>query len=264
MYLNPAPTETITTTAPTTTTTAAATMLNLGPISNVPWDQTVTVTGKLVDADNGDGISGQTITLTGTRIKEEQQQQQEQQEQQEQQQTLSAKTGSDGTFTATFTEPNTVANGWTAQAHYAGNDDSNLQSPDSEERTFATLKHATTLTLALDPAQAANGGSYSVHGQLKDSVTIAQPLASMTTITFTADKPISIKSTTTTDSSGNYRISGLKAPTTTSAAGSYNIEATFAEDSLYDPATSGKQALVVVKYGCTLLSNSFLGLVHEA
>ncbi len=64
------------------------------------------------------------------------------------------------------------------------------------------------------------------------------------TITFTADKPTSIKSTTTTDSSGNYQLSGLKAPPST-LAGSYNIEATFAGDMLYDPATSGKQTLVV-------------------
>jgi hypothetical protein len=61
------------------------------------------------------------------------------------------------------------------------------------------------------------------------------------TITFTADRPINIKSIST-DSSGNYQLSGLKAPTT---SGSYDIEAKFAGDSLYDLATSGKQTLVV-------------------
>jgi hypothetical protein len=225
-----------TTTTTTATTNTTATSLILNPISNVPWGQTVTVSGKLTSADEDDGsssaISGQSITLTGTEIKEEQ--------------TISTETQSDGTFTATFTAPSTVASGWTVQAHYAGNDDddSNLQSSDSEERTFATLKHGSALSLILDPAQVAMGGSYSVHGELKDFVT-SESIASMT-IAFTADKPISIKSTTT-DSSGNYQLSGLEAPSSTSMGGSYNIEAQFAGDSLYDSATSGKQTLVVVK-----------------
>lgn len=231
--LAPAPEETTTTT--TTTTTTAATSLTLNPISNVPWgSQTVTLTGKLTSADKDDGgsaISGQTITLTGTGIKEEQQQ------------TISANTQSDGTFTATFAAPDTVATGWTVQAHYAGGDDdsssANLQPSDSEERTFATLKHGTTLSLILDPAQVAKGGSYTVHGVLKDSVT-NEFIESMT-ITFTADQPISIKSTTT-DSSGNYQATSLKAPTN---SGSYDIEAKSAENSLYDSATSGKKTLIV-------------------
>jgi hypothetical protein len=238
------PDETTTTTTATTTptTSAAVTSLTLNPISNVPWgSQTVTVTGKLTSADNDDDdggsrISGQTITLTGTGIKE--------------QQTISANTQSDGTFTATFAAPDTVASGWTVQAHYAGNtgggDDgssTNLQSSDSEESTFATIKHGTTLNLILDPAQVAKGGGgggiYSVHGVLKDSVT--NEFIASKTITFTANRSISIQSTTT-DSSGNYQQSGLKAPTT---SGSYNIEAKFAGDPLYDLATSGKQTLVV-------------------
>jgi hypothetical protein len=95
--------------------------------------------------------------------------------------------------------------------------------------------------LILDPAQVAKNGSssYAVRGVLNDSVT-NEFIASMT-ITFTADRPISIKSTNT-DSSGNYQISGLKAPT---KRGSYDIEAKFAENSLYDPANSGKKTLVV-------------------
>jgi hypothetical protein len=227
-----------TSSTPTTTTTSSTTntALTLNPISNVPWGQTVTVTGKLTSAYYDSGISGQTITLSGTGIKQQQQQQE-----QEQQTIISAKTQSDGTFTATFTAPNTVASGWTVQAHYAGDDDSNLQSSDSEERTFDTLKHGSTLSLILDPAQVAKGGSYTVHGELKDSVVTNEFIASMT-ITFTAaDKPININSTTT-DSSGSYEVSGLKAPTKSE---SYNIEAKFAGNSLYDLATSGKQMLVV-------------------
>jgi hypothetical protein len=192
------------------------------------------VTGKLVNADDGgSGISGQNITLTGTGIN--------------QQQTVSANTRSDGTFTPTFAAPNTVASGWTVQAHYAGGGDgssTNLQSSDSEERTFDTLKHETTLTLILDPAQvvAKNGSSssYAVRGMLNDSVVTNEFIPSMT-ITFTADQPISIKSTTT-DSSGNYQVAGLKAPTN---SGSYNIEAKFAGNSLYNSATSGEKTLVV-------------------
>jgi hypothetical protein len=144
--------------------------------------QSVTVTGKLTSADNNDdggsAISGQTITLTGTGIKGQQQK------------TISANTQPDGTFTA----PDTVASGWTVQAHDAGCDDdgssTKLQSSDSEERTFATLKHGSTLGLVLDPAQVAQGGGiYSVHGVLKDSVT--NEFIASKTITFTADNSIS-------------------------------------------------------------------------
>jgi hypothetical protein len=96
----PSPTDTETTTSTTTTTTQ--TVLTLDPVSNIPWGQTVTVSGKLVNAnDDSSGISGQTITLDGTGIN--------------QQQTFSAKTQSDGTFTASFTAPSTVATGWTVQ-----------------------------------------------------------------------------------------------------------------------------------------------------
>jgi hypothetical protein len=204
--------------------TDVPTALTLSDISNVPWGQTVTVTGKLTNAD-GSGISGQTITLTGTGIK--------------QQQTISANTQSDGTFTAEFAAPNTVDSGWTVQAHYAGDDSSKLQSSDSEERTFDTVKHGATLSLVLDPVEVAKNDSYTVHGVLKDSIT-NEFIESMT-ITFTADEPISIKSTTT-DSSGSYQVTGLKAPT---ELGSYDIEAKFAGNSLYDSATSGKKTLIV-------------------
>ena len=38
-----------------------------------------------------------------------------------------------------------------------------VQSSDSEERTFATLKHGTTVSLILDSAQVANGGGGGIY-----------------------------------------------------------------------------------------------------
>jgi hypothetical protein len=103
----------------------------------------------------------------------------------------------------------------------------------------ATLKHGTTLTMILDPAEVPQGDSYTVRGVLQDSVT-NEFIASMT-ITFTSDNPINIKGTTT-DSSGSYQVTGLKAP---ARSGSYNIEAKFAGNSLYDLAVSEERTLVV-------------------
>jgi hypothetical protein len=52
----------------------------------------------------------------------------------------------------------------------------------------------------LDPGLVAKRGSYSITCELKDSVT--NKSITSTTITFTADRPINIKGTTT-DSSGS-------------------------------------------------------------
>jgi hypothetical protein len=98
--------------------------LTLNPNSEAESSQTVKVTSQLTNADDGRGISGQTITLNGTGIK---------------QQTVSENTVGWQIY-STFTAPNRVASRWALQAHYVGNDDSKLQSSDSEVRTFASLK----------------------------------------------------------------------------------------------------------------------------
>lgn len=85
-------------------TTVHPTALTLNTIASVPSGTTVTVTGNLADVSTNSPLSRATITFTGTgatniRI---------------------VVTASDGTFSTTGAAPKTVANGWTVQAHYAG------------------------------------------------------------------------------------------------------------------------------------------------
>jgi len=139
-------------------------------------------------------------------------------------------TASDGTFSATGTAPNTVASGWTVQAHYAGG---GLHgSTNSPLASYNTLRHTTSLTLSISPISVHRGGTYSVSGTLTDTAN-SGGIASKT-ITFTATSPITISSRTT-NTAGQYSATGLIAPTT---PGTYSIQSHFAGDSLYNAVNS--------------------------
>ena len=86
------------------TTTPHSTTLQLNSIGNVPWNKTVTVTGRLVDNNDSSGIEGGTITLTGTEAAK----------------LTSVGTRSDGTFTSTGPAPSSADTQVTIQAHFAG------------------------------------------------------------------------------------------------------------------------------------------------
>jgi hypothetical protein len=144
---------------------------------------------------------------------------------------------SDGTFSSTGTAPDTVGQGWTVQAHYAGNDF--RTAADSEIRTYSTTHHSSSLTLNISPKTVPRGGSYQVSGILKDALTDA-PIAGKT-ITFTATFPITVPSDTT-NSEGAYVVSGLNAP---SISGTYHITSHFAGSSLYNSQNSPSQSLSV-------------------
>jgi hypothetical protein len=133
--------------------------------------------------------------------------------------------------------PDTVATGWTYQAKFAG--DSLYASSDSAVKTFNTVKHKTSLTLIVSPTSVTPGQTFKVSGVLKDS-TLGTILGSKE-ITFTADTPISIASTTT-GSDGKYSVSGIAAPT---EAGTYNIQSHFASDSLYEARDSAIRSVSV-------------------
>ena len=82
------------------------TTLTLNTITNAPWGNPVTVTGKLTDnAASGAGIGGATIAFDGTGADN----------------LPDVVTNADGTFTATGASSSTVATGWKVQAHFASN-----------------------------------------------------------------------------------------------------------------------------------------------
>ncbi|PWU81272.1 MAG: hypothetical protein DLM72_07765 [Candidatus Nitrosopolaris wilkensis] len=205
----------------TVSTTPTATTLTLNAIANVPWSTTVKVTGKLAVASSSTGIGGKNIAFTGTGASS----------------MASVTTNTDGTFTASGISPNTVATGWTVQAHFAG--DSLYDAAKSPIRSYNTLKHITSLSLAIIPTSIPAHRPYAVSGTLLDT-TKSQSLASKT-ITFTATSPILIGSKIT-NTIGQYTASGLISPSTT---GTYNIQSHFAGDALYSVASSPTQSLLV-------------------
>jgi predicted phosphodiesterase len=204
-----------------------STTLTLNPISNVPWSKTVTVTGKLTDNVGGNaGIGGKTISFDGTGAPNLQ----------------STVTGSDGSFSTTGAAPQTVATGWTVQAHFAGDASYN---PSMATATYNTLKHDTSLSISLNPSRLKGGATYSVTGKLTDITNVPSSALSGKIISFTATPPIVI-SNKITDAVGQYSATGLNAPNTKA---SYNIQSHFSGDSLYGAKDSPTAVLQVIGKG---------------
>jgi hypothetical protein len=201
-------------------TTQTKTTLSINPISNVPWGKTITISGKLTNSSSGAGLAGKTVSFSGTGAVN----------------LPNAVTDSNGFYSSTGAAPNTVTNGLTVQAHFAG--DSQYQNTDSTVNTYNTLIHKTVFWSLNVPSSVTHGSKYSIDGKLKDTTT-GLFLASKT-VTFTATSPIVIPSTVT-DSTGKYTASNLTAP----AAGSYSIQAHFAGDSQYTSSDSPTKVLKV-------------------
>jgi hypothetical protein len=180
-------------------------------VHSVPWGQPTQLTALLVDASNGGvGIASKTITWTGTGVIG----------------SAPVATDSFGSAPGAGTAPTTVATGWTVQSHFAG--DSLYAASNSNTKTYNTVAHNTRLSLVITPSTVVHGGTYQVSGNLSDAV-LGVVLGSMP-ITFTADAPIVIGSTSTGATSGDYLVSGLTAPT---AVSTFNIQSHFAGTTLY-------------------------------
>jgi len=203
------------------TINAHISVIALSTISNVAWGGATSFHITLTDTDNGGtSIQGRTIHFNGTGVIGVSDQ----------------ITNGTGIAIGTGTAPSTVASGWAAQAHFAG--DSLYLSTDSVVKTYNTLIHSTAVWSLNVPASVTHGSTYIIDGKLKDTTTgLFLPSK---TVTFTATSPIVIPNTVT-DSTGYYRVSGLVAP----SAGSYNIQAHFAGDSQYTSSNSVTKVLKV-------------------
>jgi peptidoglycan/xylan/chitin deacetylase (PgdA/CDA1 family) len=205
----------------TYSTTKHSVSVALATAATKPWGMPSAFIVTLTDASTGGTvIQGKTIHFDGTGVIG----------------VADKVTGTDGKATGTGTAPNTVATGWTSQAHFAG--DSLYNAKDSSVKSYSTTKHFVTLSLSVPTNAVSSGTSYKVSGTLTDS-TVKKPLASKT-ITFTADEPITIGDKTT-NTDGVY--SGTQ--TAPSTAGSYNIQSHFAGDSLYNAKDSVMKTLTV-------------------
>ena len=188
---------------------------------SLAWGLPNNFTATLTDTATGLPLQGATVTFDGTGAIS----------------VPSAVTGSDGKATGTGNSPNSVATGWTYQAHFAGNDLYNAA--DSSIKTYRTLKHSVSLTLNLLPTTVTSGAVYKVSGVLKDTSAGGVAIGSKT-VTFTADSPITIADQIT-DGTGSYIVK----PTAPTTAGTYNIQSHFATDDLYGAKDSPIKALTV-------------------
>jgi hypothetical protein len=198
---------------------------------SVPWSNSTTFRATLIDTSlDGVPISGKSIHFDGTGVIGGV--------------SFGNTTDSSGKANATSISPNTVASGWTYQAHFAG--DELYVNKDSAIKTYNTTKHATSLSLVVSPSSAAPSSSsdetYKVYGSLKDRAASRAPLSSKTIIISTANSTIAITSNTTTDATGKYILEGLKVP---ASPGIYDIQAHFAGDSLYSSKDSPRRSLTV-------------------
>jgi hypothetical protein len=143
----------------------------------VPWSTPTQFTAILTDTSNtGTPVAGKTIIFTGTGVIPS---------------TLSTTTDSTGKATVRGTSPSTIKTGWTYQAKFAGDPLYNLQN--SVIGAYNTIKHSTSLTLAISPTAVPPLGKYGISGMLTDISTYPSPtpLRKMT-IKFTATSPIKI------------------------------------------------------------------------
>ena len=202
--------------------------------SSVPWagatSFTATITDTTAGISPGTVVEGIPVTLDGSGVIGV---------------SSPIESGSNGKASFAGTAPDTVGTGWTYQAHFAG--DSLYKQKDSAVKSFSTVKHSVTLSLAVtksgDPTGTSSttvvpGASYRVSGTLSDSVTKTQVPSKM--ITFNIDEPIAIPDKVT-NTNGFYS-SWQPAP---SAEGTYSIQSTFSGDELYNSRNSPIRTLSV-------------------
>ena len=214
-------------TAKTYSTDLHKTKIGLTKPAAVPWGRDVVFVGTLQDTSAEKVMLGYTITFDNNGVTN----------------VGFAQTGTDGKVSYTIISPNTVGT-YPYAAHFAGD---MLYFQADATGSYTTTKHSVTLGLRVsktgDPTgttstTVAPGGSYKVSGTLVDSATSAQ-LAS-TTITFTADSPITIAAKPT--NTNGYYSGSQSAPRT---AAIYNIQSHFAGDELYNARDSLTRTLTV-------------------
>ena len=190
---------------------AHVTTLTLNTITNAPWGNPVTVTGKLTDnAASGAGIGGATIAFDGTGADN----------------LPDVVTNADGTFTASGKSPATVATGWKVQAHFVSNTE--YSGSDSIVQSYATTKHSVGSSITGTKASVAWGQPNTFTVTLKDTAT-GLPLQGVT-VTFDGTGAISIPSAVT-GSDGKATGTG-NSPN--SVATGWTYQAHFAGNSLYN------------------------------
>lgn len=181
------------------------------PISNAPWNGTLSIRVFVTDVTSGNiPIAGKTITWTGTGVGG----------------ISSAVTGALGTAVGTGIAPGTVNTGWNSTAHFAG--DTNYTPSKSNTNTFDTLSHTTLLVFSTIKSPVPHGTATSFPLVLVDLDNGGTPVT-FRTITFSGTGAIGVGSQIT-DSFGAATGTGT-APST--VASGWTIKGSFAGNTNY-------------------------------
>ena len=204
-------------------------------LSNAPyvfWNSSTSFTATLADFSDGAGTktppSGKTVTFTGSGVISLSS-------------TLTATTDSYGKATGMGTSPNTVANGWTAQAHVVG--DSRYNAADSNTQSYNTLKHTASLTPSSLAPNVPWTSPTSFPVILADLNRGNAPTSGRT-IHFAGTGIINVADSTT-DNVGRSDGTGIA---TSIVATGWTYQAQFAGDSLYNAANTNIQTYGTLKH----------------
>ena len=204
-------------------------------LSNTPyvfWNSSTSFTATLADFADGAGTktppSGKTVTFTGSGVISSAS-------------TITATTDSNGKATGMGTSPNTVASGWTTQAHFVG--DSQYNAADSNTQSYNTLKHTASLTPSSLAPNVPWTSPTSFPVLLADLNRGNAPISGRT-IHFAGTGIINVADSTT-DNVGSSDGTG-KAPSLVATGWTY--QAQFAGDSLYNAANTNIQTYSTLKH----------------
>jgi peptidoglycan/xylan/chitin deacetylase (PgdA/CDA1 family) len=223
----------------TYSTTKHSVIIALTAATTKPWGTATAFTATLTDSSTGGTvIQGKTIRFDGTGVIA----------------VADQVTGTDGKATGTGTAPNTVATGWTYQAHFAG--DSLYNAKDSAIKTYSTTKHSVSLSTSF---KGTTGSTSSTPWSTPTSFTMTLTDSS-TGGTVVSDKAIQLdgtgvtgvltdSSSMTTGSDGKVVITGIS-PDTVNTGWTY--QAHFAGDSLYNAKDSAIKTYSTTKHSVTL------------
>jgi hypothetical protein len=207
------------------------TVLTLNTITTVPWGNDVTVTGKLADASNSQGVEGKTITFDGTGADNLPD---------------NVVTNADGTFSAIGASPNTVAAGWKVQAHFAG--DSDYAASNSATSTYNTVKHSVVLFVSAASSTVPWGNPTTFTATLTDASLGGAVPISGETISFNGTGIIGVADAITDD---NGKATGTGTAPKTVATG-WAYQAHYAGNSLYLAKDTAQKTYSTTKHSVSL------------
>jgi hypothetical protein len=208
-------------------------VLTLSHIKNIPWSETITITGKLSAATPPTPwIGREFITFKGKGVPAH---------------LTGVWINRNGSFTATGLAPSIVEKAWLVRAHFAG--DNVYNGTDSNVESYNTLKHNTFVLLHAAPYVRCSTPTLFA-GTLKDSSNGGTPLPGKR-VTFAGTGVMPSPLSGTTDRTGKTTVTGTSPNT---VATGWTFQARFDNDAHYNRSNSPVNTYNTLAHTTTLLN----------